>query len=146
MSVKGDDGDDGHAPPRRTQGERRAATRAALIAAGRELFAQKGFAGAGREEIVERAGVTRGAMYHHFDSKEALFQAVYEEVEEEVLAHLMVAAAPGPRPEGDAAARLARLPRHRRHRRRCAASACSTRPRCSSPRCAASCRSATASA
>lgn len=99
MSVKADDGDDGHAPPRRTQGERRAATRAALIAAARELFAQKGFAGAGREEIVERAGVTRGAMYHHFDSKEALFRAVYEEVEEEVLAHLMVAAAPARDPK-----------------------------------------------
>ena len=64
MAVKGDSGH------RRTQAERRASTRAALIAAARELFAEKGFAGAGREEIVERAGVTRGAMYHHFASKE----------------------------------------------------------------------------
>ena len=87
-------GDKGHTPaPRRTQGERRAATRAALLAAGRELFAAKGFAGAGREEIVERAGVTRGAMYHHFPSKEALFQAVYEACEEEVLAQVLAAAA-----------------------------------------------------
>jgi AcrR family transcriptional regulator len=93
MSVKGESGDDGHAPrPRRTQGERRASTRAALIAAGRELFARKGFAGAGREEIVERAGVTRGAMYHHFESKEALFQAVYETVEQEVLNRVVQAA------------------------------------------------------
>jgi AcrR family transcriptional regulator len=92
MSVKGDSG---HArPARRSQGERRATTRAALLAAGRELFAAKGFAGAGREEIVERAGVTRGAMYHHFASKEDLFQAVYEEVEAEVLAHVVEAAAP----------------------------------------------------
>jgi AcrR family transcriptional regulator len=93
MAVKGDPG---HAapPPRRTQGERRAATRGALLTAARELFAEKGFAGAGREEIVERAGVTRGAMYHHFESKEALFQAVYEQVEEEVMGRLMVAAAP----------------------------------------------------
>lgn len=87
-------GDKGHTPaPRRTQGERRATTRAALLAAGRELFAAKGFAGAGREEIVERAGVTRGAMYHHFPSKEALFQAVYEVCEEEVLELVMAAAA-----------------------------------------------------
>jgi len=101
MSVKAESGDEGHAPdpPRRTQGERRASTRAALLAAGRELFSQKGFAGAGREEIVERAGVTRGAMYHHFDSKEALFQAVYEEVEEEVLVHLVAAAAPARDPK-----------------------------------------------
>ena len=92
MSVKSDSG---HArPERRSQGERRAATRAALLAAGRELFAAKGFAGAGREEIVERAGVTRGAMYHHFASKEELFQAVYEEVEAEVLARVVEAAAP----------------------------------------------------
>jgi AcrR family transcriptional regulator len=93
MSVKGEAGDDGHATrPRRTQGERRASTRAALLAAGRELFAQKGFVGAGREEIVERAGVTRGAMYHHFPSKEALFQAVYETVEQEVLGRVVQAA------------------------------------------------------
>jgi AcrR family transcriptional regulator len=94
MSVKPEPGDEGHAPrPRRTQSERRASTRAALIAAGRELFARKGFAGAGREEIVERAGVTRGAMYHHFASKEALFQAVYEDVERDVLRQVVQAAA-----------------------------------------------------
>jgi AcrR family transcriptional regulator len=91
MVVKGDEGH--AAAPRRTQGERRAATRAALLAAGRELFAAKGFAGAGREEIVERAGVTRGAMYHHFASKEDLFRAVYEAVEADVLARVVVAAA-----------------------------------------------------
>ena len=86
-------GDEGHAPRRRTQVERRAATRAALLDAGRDLFAAKGFAGAGREEIVERAGVTRGAMYHHFASKEDLFRAVYERCEEEVLDQVMAAAA-----------------------------------------------------
>jgi AcrR family transcriptional regulator len=48
------------------------------------MFAELGYAGAGREEIVERAGVTRGAMYHHFSSKEALFQAVFEVVEGEL--------------------------------------------------------------
>src|SRR4051812_14753103 len=69
----------------RTQAERTATTRAALIGAARALFAERGYAGAGREEIVEAAGVTRGAMYHHFASKEALFLAVYEAVEHELL-------------------------------------------------------------
>ena len=74
-------------PPRpsRTQAERTARTRTALLGAARALFAERGYAGAGREEIVERAGVTRGAMYHHFASKEALFLAVYELVERELL-------------------------------------------------------------
>ncbi|MGH9026141.1 MAG: TetR/AcrR family transcriptional regulator [Acidimicrobiia bacterium] len=81
--------DTGHS---RTQAERRAETRAALIAAGRALFAERGFAAAGREDIVERAGLTRGALYHHFSSKEDLFEAVYEEVEGELCEAIAVAA------------------------------------------------------
>jgi AcrR family transcriptional regulator/SAM-dependent methyltransferase len=69
---------------RRTQAERREATRAALIAAGRRLFAERGYAGVGTEEIVRRAGVTRGALYHHFPGKHDLFRAVYERVEQEL--------------------------------------------------------------
>ena len=84
-------GETGHT--RRTQSERRAQTRAALIAAGRTLFTERGFAGAGREEIVERAGLTRGALYHHFASKEDLFAAVYEEVERDLTEAVIVAAA-----------------------------------------------------
>jgi AcrR family transcriptional regulator len=94
--VVGVNGERGH---RRTQADRRQATRAALVAAARELFAERGFAGAGREEIVERAGVTRGAMYHHFGSKEELFRAVYEQIEEELTAAVIqAAAAAGPDP------------------------------------------------
>jgi AcrR family transcriptional regulator len=78
---------------RRTQSERRAQTRAALIAAGRSLFTEQGFAGAGREEIVERAGLTRGALYHHFASKDDLFAAVYEEVERDLCDAVVAAAA-----------------------------------------------------
>ena len=74
-------GDKGH---RRTQAERRASTRGALIDAGRALFAEHGYAAAGREDIVVLAGVTRGAMHHHFPSKVDLFQAVYEAIEEEL--------------------------------------------------------------
>lgn len=64
--------------------ERSVETRAALIAAGRELFAQRGYGEVGTEEIVRRARVTRGALYHHFSGKDELFRAVVEEVEREL--------------------------------------------------------------
>ncbi len=77
---------------RRTQAQRRVQTSAALIASARRLFAERGFSGAGREEIVADAGVTRGAMYHHFESKNALFQAVFEQVETELCEAIAIAA------------------------------------------------------
>ncbi len=63
---------------RRTQAERSETTTEQLIKAARELFARKGFAATSIEDIVEAAGVTRGALYHHFASKEDLFEAVFE--------------------------------------------------------------------
>jgi AcrR family transcriptional regulator len=69
---------------RRTQAERAAETRNALIAAARPLFAAQGFAEVALEAIVRAAGVTRGALYHHFADKTELFAAVFEQVEEEV--------------------------------------------------------------
>jgi AcrR family transcriptional regulator len=71
-------------PERRTQAERSEATRAALIRAARELFAERGYTGVGTEEIVQRSGVTRGALYHHFRGKSDLFRAVFEQVEEDL--------------------------------------------------------------
>jgi AcrR family transcriptional regulator len=68
----------------RTQSERSAATREALIAAARELFAERGYAAVGTEEIVRKAGLTRGALYHQFAGKRELFEAVYETIEREV--------------------------------------------------------------
>ncbi|HZC74077.1 MAG TPA: TetR/AcrR family transcriptional regulator [Jatrophihabitans sp.] len=65
----------------RTQGARSAATREALVQAARPLFAARGFGGVGTEAIVRAAGVTRGAMYHHFADKTELFAAVFEAVE-----------------------------------------------------------------
>jgi AcrR family transcriptional regulator len=60
------------------------ATRAALVLAARELFGEKGFADTGTDEIVARAGVTKGALYHHFAGKEDLFKTVFEQVQREV--------------------------------------------------------------
>jgi AcrR family transcriptional regulator len=73
---------------RRTQAERAAETREALITAARPLFAVHGFADAALETIVRAAGVTRGALYHHFADKTELFAAVFEQVEGEVAARM----------------------------------------------------------
>lgn len=73
---------------RRSQADRSAATRAALIAAARPLFAGRGFGGVGTETIARAAGVTRGALYHQFNDKTELFQAVYEAVEEDLAGRL----------------------------------------------------------
>jgi AcrR family transcriptional regulator len=69
---------------KRTQAERSESTRDALIEAARALFAERGYAAVGTEEIVRAAGVTRGALYHHFGGKRDLFEAVYERVESEL--------------------------------------------------------------
>jgi AcrR family transcriptional regulator len=69
---------------RRTQSERSGATQGALITTARQLFAERGYANVGTEEIVRAAGVTRGALYHHFDGKGGLFRAVFEQVEAEI--------------------------------------------------------------
>jgi AcrR family transcriptional regulator len=62
------------------------ATRRALVAAGADVFARRGFAAASLDEIAEAAGFTRGAVHHHFASKEELFLAVVEDRDEQLLA------------------------------------------------------------
>lgn len=54
-------------------------TRSALLAVAHELFAEQGYAATSTKDIVERAEVTRGALYYHFHNKESLFQAVFEQ-------------------------------------------------------------------
>jgi AcrR family transcriptional regulator len=78
---------------RRTQAERAADTRETLIAAARSLFANPGFADVALETIVRDAGVTRGALYHHFADKTELFAAVFEQVEGEMAARMAEAVA-----------------------------------------------------
>ena len=82
---------------RRTQEQRSAATQQALQAAARRLWGARGYAEVGTPEIAETAGVTRGAMYHQYADKTALFAAVLEAVEAEVMERLqaiVVAAQP----------------------------------------------------
>ncbi|MEV6336284.1 TetR/AcrR family transcriptional regulator [Nocardia vinacea] len=68
---------------RRSQEDRSRATRAALEQAGRRLFAERGFAATSAEELVTEAGVTRGALHHHYGDKRGLFLAVLEKIEVE---------------------------------------------------------------
>ena len=60
--------------------EQSEATRAALLKAARELFTEHGYAGTATEDIAQRAGVTRGALYYQFRDKPDLFQAVFEDL------------------------------------------------------------------
>jgi AcrR family transcriptional regulator len=79
--------------PRRSQQERTRATRQALLDTARRLFAERGYAHVPADEIVAAAGVTRGALYHHFDDKPALFEAVFEQLEGEIAAAITAATA-----------------------------------------------------
>src|SRR5579862_8404557 len=65
-------------------------TRQALLAAARALFAEQGYAATGTEQIVARARVTRGALYHHFRGKADLFRTIMEEVALEVAQQVTV--------------------------------------------------------
>ena len=74
-------------PRSRQIAERAEATRATLIAVARRMFVEKGYFNTGTEEIVQEAALTRGALYHHFADKKALFRAVFEAVEDDLLAN-----------------------------------------------------------
>jgi AcrR family transcriptional regulator len=69
-----------------TQAEKAASTRAKIIAVARRLFATRGYTGTSTEAVLEESQVSRGALYHHFENKEALFAAVMEAVEADITA------------------------------------------------------------
>src|ERR1700761_1206127 len=69
-----------------TQSERRAATVAGILASARNLFAERGFEATSIDDIAEGASVAKGAVYHHFESKEAIFTQVLEGVQAEIFA------------------------------------------------------------
>src|SRR2546425_9379073 len=77
-----------------TNEERSEATRARLLAIARKRFGTKGYAATSVEDLVRRAGVTKGAFYHHFDDKKSVFLAVLEDAQQR-LAQACVAAARG---------------------------------------------------
>jgi AcrR family transcriptional regulator len=69
-----------------TQADRRAATIALILNEARRLFAERGFEAASIDDIAAAAGVAKGAVYHHFESKEAVFQRVLEDIQAALLA------------------------------------------------------------
>ncbi|MEN4445943.1 TetR/AcrR family transcriptional regulator [Mycobacterium sp. SM3041] len=73
-------------------------TRSALVAAARELFVRNGYAAVSTTDIARAAQVTRNALYYHFTSKEAVFRAVYEDVEGELAQRVIPAAQAEPNP------------------------------------------------
>jgi AcrR family transcriptional regulator len=70
------------------QAERRAATTEAILKAGRRLFGDRGFAATTIDDIAEAAQVAKGAVYHHFATKEAVFDAVFDAVSRDLVADI----------------------------------------------------------
>src|SRR3954469_9777128 len=80
------------APTRRSNAERSEATIKELVAVARGLFAERGYGATSIEDVVRAAGVTRGALYHHFAGKEEVFRAVFEELQRELAKQIRAAA------------------------------------------------------
>ncbi|MDP9116845.1 MAG: TetR/AcrR family transcriptional regulator [Actinomycetota bacterium] len=91
-------------PP--SQPERAHATQLQLISTARRLFGERGYADVPAEEIVAAAGLTRGALYHHYADKRALFEAVFEQLESDI-ADEIAAATLAPAADGDGIAGIA---------------------------------------
>lgn len=71
-----------------TQADRRAATQAAILKAARKLFGEDGFQQTTMDDIATAARVAKGAVYHHFKTKEAVFEAVFDEVSRDLVADI----------------------------------------------------------
>jgi AcrR family transcriptional regulator len=79
------------APSGRRQRERSDATVEDLLTAARELFAADGYAATSLDAVCDRAGVTKGALYHHFSGKQQLFSAVYAREQDHLNARITAA-------------------------------------------------------
>jgi AcrR family transcriptional regulator len=86
-------------PEVRRKQQRSIDTQRKVLRVARRLFARKGFSGTSTGEILERAGISRGALYHHYASKQDILQAVFEELQEELAERVRQAAAAERRPE-----------------------------------------------
>jgi len=75
------------------QAERSEATKTELVRVARGLFGERGYEATSIEDVAEAAGVTKGAVYHHFGSKRDLFQAVFEHLEQELCDNIIAAVA-----------------------------------------------------
>ena len=71
-----------------TQAERRKLTQTAIVKAATQIFGERGFAATTMDEIAAAARVAKGAVYHHFPTKEAVFEAVFEQVSRELVSDL----------------------------------------------------------
>jgi AcrR family transcriptional regulator len=91
-------------PTTSLRGDQVLQTRTALVSAGRDLFGERGFAATSVEDVARQARVTTGALYHHFATKTALFEAVFEQLHDE----LLVASARAAEGAGDVVESLAR--------------------------------------
>ncbi len=78
---------------KKTQSERSEATRAELVRVARGLFTERGYPETPLDLVAEQAGVTKGALYHHFKNKRELYQAVFEQIEQELVEQVVIAAA-----------------------------------------------------
>ncbi len=81
-----------------TQAERRAATQARILDAAQALFAEHGYEATSTEDLLEAAETSRGALYHHFADKRAVFEAVFERVSDEAIARALRRARPSDSP------------------------------------------------
>lgn len=81
---------------RRSRKEMIAETRAKLIAAARQAFGTVGYAGSSMDDFTAAAGLTRGALYHHFGDKKGLFQAVVHQIDDEMTERLAEISARAP--------------------------------------------------